>query len=344
MSEVPKKTSLALPDQTPAMPTAIALYLDDNLYNRVTSVAQRMAAAVGMTPQHLIRQPEACFAVVTRAITWKLDPFAVAMATYQTPGGRIGFEGKLVTAILENSGRLDPTYGGVRLEYYGDWSKIQGKFTLRESKKEDDNGNKKKYAYPTWTDEDAIAGGCGVIVRALLRGEKEPRTFEMDLVQAQPRNSTLWATDPKTQLGYTATRRFASVVASALMMGVPFDVMDWQEPEKDMGAAVVVDSVPQPRAKQPESQSAANAQEQPASPGPQSEEHKAEQRKPEEQKKAEQKAPQPLSEGARATLLKAMQRAGKSDVDLDAKFGFKSDTMTFDLFNDVMAWLNGTQA
>lgn len=225
-------------DYAAAMPMALALYLDDNLYNRVDAIADKLSKAQGVTPKHLMGKKEACFAVVTRAITWRLDPFAVAMATYQTPGGQIGFEGKLVHAIMENSGRLMP--GGVRYEHYGDWTKIQGKFAIKESARTDEDGKAKKYAAPTWTDEDARNAKCGVKVIAHLKGELEPRTMEFDLIQAQPRNSTLWATDPMTQICYTAVRRFGSSVAPGLLMGVPFDAHDYI----DDGAREPIDITP----------------------------------------------------------------------------------------------------
>ncbi|KKK50975.1 hypothetical protein LCGC14_3119640, partial [marine sediment metagenome] len=60
-------------------------------------------------------------------------------------------------------------------------------------------------------------------------GEPEEREWSFDLVQAFPRNSTLWATDPKTQICYTAVRRFANVAAPGILMGVPFDREDWAE-------------------------------------------------------------------------------------------------------------------
>lgn len=220
------------------MPTALALYLNDALFERVSQIALRMSKADGITPKHLMGKSEACFAVVSLAITWRLDPFRVGAATYQTPGGQIGFEGKLVHAIIEASGKLDPASGGVRYEHYGDWSKVQGRFAIKESQKMDDNGKPKKYTAAIWTDDDARAGkpidqtkwpmaqSCGVRVIAHIRGETLPRTLDFDLIQAQPRNSTLWATDPMTQICYTAVRRFASAVVPALMMGVPFDPVD----------------------------------------------------------------------------------------------------------------------
>lgn len=177
-------------------------------------IAKYMAAAEGITPGHLIGKSEACFAVVTRALTWKLDPFAVAQCTYQpVAGGRVGFEGKLVQAILENSGHLE---GGMHEpEYYGNWAKVQGKWKWQA------NDRGKRYQVSAWTEADEE--GLGVIVRATVKGEKKPRELRFDLKQAYPRNSTLWATDPMTQLWYVAVRRFSSVRMPGVMMGLPFD-------------------------------------------------------------------------------------------------------------------------
>jgi hypothetical protein len=192
---------------------ALQIMLDPNLFEKAKLIAKYMADARGFTPRHLLGCPEACFAVVVRSMTWKLDPFSVAASTYQLPGsGQVGYEGKLCQAILENSGQLT---GGVKFEHYGPWDNVQGKWERKRSQK----GN--EYASPTWTDKDAI--GCGVIVSAQIMGEAEPRTLRFDLTQAFPRNSTLWATDPKTQICYTAVRRFASVAAPGVFMGVPFD-------------------------------------------------------------------------------------------------------------------------
>ena len=165
-----------------AMPLALALYFDERMFAAAERTAVKLSKAQGFVPRHLLGNTEACFAVVTRSFAWRMDPFEVARKTYQTPGGGIGFEGKLVQAVIENSGRLQP--GGVTFEHYGDWSKVQGRFAMREGKREDEHGNKVKYAAPAWTDEDAKAGGCGVIVRATLRGEGECEVAPVDLVDA----------------------------------------------------------------------------------------------------------------------------------------------------------------
>lgn len=206
---------------------SLQIMFDDKLYDRTTSIAARMADAAGFVPKHLLGKPASCYAVVMRAIVWGLDPFAVANATYPV-NDKIGFEGKLCHAILERSGAFD---GRIKYEMIGDWSKVQGKFTMKESAKKDENGFAKKYAARNWTDADEE--GLGVKVIATIKGEVVPEVFTFMLKQAQPRNSTLWATDPVTQIKYLAIRRFANVVVPDIFMGVPFDVED-HESMKDV--------------------------------------------------------------------------------------------------------------
>jgi len=224
---------------------ALAIMLNPTLFDQVQKIARYMANARGAIPQHLLGCPEACFSVAINALVWKLNPFPVAMATYQTPGGRIGYEGKLVQAIIENSGKVR---GRVRFVHYhsvrvtppiatpfdarsndqrvaearlngwpvvdlSSWSKVQGQFNFKQSAKGND------YPVPAW--DKAAERGLGVTVSAEVIGEVEPREMHFDLIQAFPRNSTLWATDPKTQIQYAAVRRFASTAMPGLLMGIP---------------------------------------------------------------------------------------------------------------------------
>jgi len=196
------------------MAAGLAVFLNDSLFKRCSSIAVRMsdAATQGVLPKHLAGKAAACFAIVSRSITWNLDPFAVAQSTYQTPGGSLGFEGKLVQAILENSGHLE---GGVRFTHEGDWTKLHGKFKIVESQKG-------KYVAPTWTAADAA--GLSVIVSAKVKGRAEPETLRFYLTEAFPLNSPLWATAPNRQICYTAVRAFANLCLPSVLMGVPFDV------------------------------------------------------------------------------------------------------------------------
>lgn len=195
------------------MSPGLALFFNDAVYARCKAIAGHMSKADGMMPKHLLGKPEACFAVISRAITWNLDPYSVAMATYQTPSGSIGYMGTLIQAILESSGALN---GGVTFAHHGDWEKVQGKFKIETGK----SGG--KYPTPLWTQDDAK--GLYVVVSAKLKNELEPRTLKFELNEAFPLNSPLWATAPNRQICYTAVRAFGNISTPALLMGVPFDV------------------------------------------------------------------------------------------------------------------------
>src|SRR5882724_4712301 len=220
---------------SPAASNALDILLDDRLFARVEIIAEKMSKADGVTPPHLLGKPAACFAVVTTAVNWRHNPFSVAQCTYQTPGGRIGYEGKLCQAILEATQKIE---GPVRYTHFGDWKRVQGKFVITKSEKGRD------YAKATWTRADAE--GLGVTVSAKVKGELEDREFIFHLVQAFPLNSTLWATDPKTQICYTAVRRFVAVAAPGLFMGVPFD-------HEAMPEDTARDVTPRPRREEPAS-------------------------------------------------------------------------------------------
>ncbi len=194
------------------MAPGLALLFNDRLYERVKEVAKIMSGAQGFTPPHLLGKSEACFGVVQMSITWGLTPQLVAASTWATPGGKIGYEGKLVQAILENSGSL---VGGVEYEEFGEWDKVMGKFTIGKSAKGHD------VAKQAWKPEDEV--GLGVIVSAQVRGEQERRTLKFLLVEAFPRNAVTWANRPLQQLKYTACRAFANTVMPGIFMGVPFD-------------------------------------------------------------------------------------------------------------------------
>lgn len=228
------------------MSLALRLWLEPAFFNHATRMATQLSRATGFTPKHLLGNIEACFAVVEKALVWGLSPSAVAQCTYTTPSGSIGYEGKLCHAILEASGQFE---GGIRFEHYGtvivkhengleedfrsndpklkevlaeagatikeqhQWKKLAGKNEVKTSK----NGN--PFIVPTWGQRDAF--GLGVTVIGQIKGEAEPRRFNFDLVQAWPRNSTLWATAPDRQIMYTAVRAFGNHVVPALLLGMP---------------------------------------------------------------------------------------------------------------------------
>lgn len=212
------------------MSPGLAIFFDDALYARCKNIASMMARGDSMTPKHLRNKPEACFAVVSISINWKMNPMQVARSTYETPGENIGYEGKLIQAILELSGRID---GQIRFEHKGDWSKVRRKFAMKAGK----SGG--EYPVPTWTAEDA--DGLYVTIAARLKGEEVDRTLDVYLDSCWPLNSPLWATDPRRQICYFGIRAFANLATPTLLFGIPFDV-------DPAGLSDMVDITPKPQA------------------------------------------------------------------------------------------------
>lgn len=189
--------------------TAMSLVMDINAMDKMINAARLMASAKVTIPQHLRNSEGDCMAVIMQAAQWKMNPFAVAQKTHLTQGGALGYEAQLINAVIVSCGSIT---GQPEFKFLGDWSKILGKVEERKS----DKGG--KYYVPAWkmADED----GLGVIVRATLRGEHEPRELTVMLTQCYPRFSTQWATDPQQQITYVGVRKFARRYAPGAILGV----------------------------------------------------------------------------------------------------------------------------
>jgi hypothetical protein len=207
------------------------LVLDEKSMAHMMNVATFMSKGTLTLPEPYRNNAANCLAVVMQAAQWKMNPFAVAQKTHFVQGN-IGYEAQLVAAVINGSGATKDNF---HFEWYGDWSKILGKFKEVESKeKKDDRGFPKKYKFPDWTPADEV--GLGVKVWATLKGEDEPRTLDLLLTQAQTRNSTLWADDPRQQLAYLAQKRWARLYAPGVILGVysPDEAEQMQPSEKEI--------------------------------------------------------------------------------------------------------------
>jgi hypothetical protein len=191
------------------------LVMDEKAMTHMMNVATFMSNGTLTLPEPYRKNPANCLAVVMQAAQWKMNPFAVAQKTHFV-NGNIGYEAQLVSAVIQQSGATKDNF---HFDWYGDWSKILGKFKLVESKtKNDDNGYAKKFKFPAWEAKDEE--GLGVKVWATLKGEDEPRVLDLLLTQANTRNSTLWADDPRQQLAYLAQKRWARLYAPGVILGV----------------------------------------------------------------------------------------------------------------------------
>lgn len=214
----------------------------DNL-NAMIRVADLMAKSRNMVGKHLRDNPGGCLAVTMQAMRWNMDPFALAVKTYTvSPDAPVAYEGQAIIAALNNSPLLATR---LNFEWFGDWTRIVGKFKEVVSKtKKDDEGNPKKYIVPDWNIADEQ--GLGVRVWATLVGEKEPRKMELLMTQVRTRNSGLWTEDPKQQIGYLSGRRWGRLHAPDVIMGVHTPEELAEPGERFMGMAEEVPPPPPP--------------------------------------------------------------------------------------------------
>lgn len=169
--------------------TAAAIFSPEGM-DRLVRFSELMAQSKATVPQHLAGKPADCLAVTMQAAQWGMNPFAVAQKTHVV-NGALGYEAQLVNAVVSSSNLL-----ASRLNYKweGDWSKVSGK-----------------------TDKSP---GLKVTVWATLKGEGEPRSLTISMKEAGTRNSPLWEQDPKQQLAYLCTKRWARLHAPDVLLGV----------------------------------------------------------------------------------------------------------------------------
>lgn len=206
--------------------TAATIFSPEGL-NQLMKFAEVMAQSRVTVPAHLAGKPADCMAVAMQAAQWGMNPFAVAQKTHIV-SGTLGYEAQLVNAVITT---MSPTKDRINYEWFGPWNQVIGKFIEKPSK----NGG--TYIAPGWTLKDEA--GCGVKVWATMKGEETPRVLELLLSQAQVRNSTLWASDPKQQLAYLAVKRWSRLHCPDVIMGVytPDELAEMPRVERDVTPA-----------------------------------------------------------------------------------------------------------
>ena len=169
--------------------TAAAIFRPEGM-NQLVRFAELMSQSKATVPKHLEGKPADCLAVTMQAAQWGMNPFAVAQKTHVV-NGTLGYEAQLVNAVVSSSSLL-----ATRLNYRwsGDWSNVNGK-----------------------TDKSP---NLTVTVSAVLKGEAEPRELTISMAQAGVRNSPLWEQDPRQQLAYLCTKRWARLHAPDVLLGV----------------------------------------------------------------------------------------------------------------------------
>lgn len=158
---------------------------------QVMEFAKLMSVSGAMVPEHLRGNPGACLAICSRAMRWKMDPFAVAEQSYITKT-TVGYMSQLIHAVVETRA---PLKGRLRHEIIGEGEdrrcKVWGTF-LRETE---------PHVYISET----------LVKLREARGKND---------KGGVRGSPLWVDNPEVQLAYSAVRQWARLYSPETLLGV----------------------------------------------------------------------------------------------------------------------------
>jgi hypothetical protein len=180
--------------------TTTSLVMDGNAIEHMLRIADLMATAVSTVPNHFRGKPGDCLAVVMQAMQWEMNPYAVAQKTHLV-NGTLGYEAQLVNAVV----RKFATRGEFSYEYRGDKGKVECR------------------------------------VGAVLKGNTDITWGEwLSEADVTTKNSPLWKTNPRQQLGYLQVKNWARAFAPGAILGVYTNDELADMPERDMGNAEIV--------------------------------------------------------------------------------------------------------
>ncbi|MPU29088.1 enterohemolysin [Escherichia coli] len=197
-----EKTNVAVIEHNePSTMNNTSLLLNIDVMDRMMKLAEVMSQGVATVPKHLQGRPSDCLAIIMQAARWGMDPFVVGQKTHLV-NGALGYEAQLYNALITSS---KVVHGRFKYEYGGDWEKIVGKKDGRDE------------------------SGLFVRVGAVLRGETEVTWGEpIYLADITTRNSPLWKTAPKQQIGYLAVKYWARTYCPEVTMGI-YDKEDLEQ-------------------------------------------------------------------------------------------------------------------
>lgn len=164
----------------------------------VFEFAKMMSISQEAVPPHCREKPGVCLAITIQALSWGMEPFAVASKSYLV-NGRIAYESQLVHALIEARA---PLRGRLRHEYFGEGDEMR----------------------------------CRIIGH--VRNEQDPLIFESETVGKlkNPKGSPLWFKKPALQLFYNASRDWCRVHFPDVLLGI-YSADEMAEAEPMGGAA-----------------------------------------------------------------------------------------------------------
>lgn len=157
------------------------IMMNSELLAQAGHMAEQMAVAKVTVPKHLQGQVGDCYAIVLQAIQWRMNPFVVAQKTHLV-NGTLGYEAQLVNAVVQAGGYIK---GSFKYEYRGEGNALECR------------------------------------VGATIKGESEITWGEwLKSSEVTTKNSPLWKTNPKQQMGYLQVKNFVRLYFPAAILGV----------------------------------------------------------------------------------------------------------------------------
>lgn len=155
--------------------------LEGDSMDKMMTLAEQMAQSKLSVPEHLRGNIGDCLAIITQAMLWNMNPFAVAQKTHVV-SGRLGYEAQLVIAVVQNSGAIR---GAFRFESRGEGAGIETR--------------------------------CG----AVLRGESDVTWGEwLSANSVTTKNSPLWKTNVRQQMSYLQAKNWSRLYCPGAILGV----------------------------------------------------------------------------------------------------------------------------
>lgn len=172
---------LTTPSETQVSTDQASLMMNPTSMQSLMAFAEMMSRAVATVPQHLVGKPADCLAIAMQAMRWGMDPFVVSQKTHIV-SGRLGYEAQLVNAVIMSTRAIEGTF---HYEYRGEGQDL----------------------------------ACRV--GAKPRGESEIVWNEwLRNGDVTTRNSPLWKTNIKQQLGYLQVKNWARLYTPGAILGV----------------------------------------------------------------------------------------------------------------------------
>lgn len=151
-------------------------------FKEVVEFAQMMCKGGVAIPIHLRDNPGACLSVIQRSLAWEMDPWAVATKTYAV-NDILAYESQLIAAVIQK------------------WAPIK----------------EKVIPYKFTGEGEALS--CEILVHHAETGEEiyyqSPQVKDIN-----PKNSPLWKSDRRQQLGYYSMRAMARRHFAGILLGV----------------------------------------------------------------------------------------------------------------------------